>query len=367
MKKNLFVYLLSGLFLCVGLISCDDKEDNGGDNVILSPRSFYLLSRGNENQNNAGLGYYDAKAKEYIPDYFEQQNGEKLGELAEDMLIYGGKMYITLPGSNSLIVTDLNAKIEKFIKPAGDEPLKPKTLAAYKNNVFVTYYAGQAVAVLDTVTLSITQTIPVGRYPEQMAVSGNKLFVTNSGGLDWENDLGYDKTVSVINLSSLVKEEDIEVVENPTKITVNSQGDLFVISMGDYETIPNTLQKITEKDGKYVVTNVGNASLMQIVDNTLYALYSQMVWNEAKAELNIIVEYIKYNAITGNKESGSFLKNPDIPNPYSLDIDPQTGYYYINDFVWQVTNDLYIFDASGNKTGILETEAHDVAGVWFLP
>ncbi|MCD8041988.1 MAG: hypothetical protein LUH10_02895 [Tannerellaceae bacterium] len=366
MKKNLFVYLLSGLFLCVGLISCD-KDDSLDDDVVSSPRSFYVLTRGNWGKNNAALGYYDAKSKEYTADYFEKQNNDKLGDSAEDVLIHGSKMYITVYNSNSIIVTDLNAKLLKVIDPGKSEPMGPRRLIANGRNIFVTYQMGHTVAVLDTTTLSITGDIPVGRYPEQMAISGNKLFVTNSGGLDYNNDYGYGKTISVIDLSSFEEEEKIEVMINPTKIIANNQGDLFVISMGDYsEDKPNTLQRITKEGGKYKVESIGKATVMNLVENTLYTIYSQAFWDMETNQSTTIIEYVKYDATTG-KAQGNYLNNPDISNPYSLDIDPISGYFYINDYVYETTNDLFVFDANGNKKGRLETEGFDVTKVLFYP
>ena len=91
------------------------------------------------------------------------------------------------------------------------EPMRPRYLAADGGKVYMTYYYGHAVAVLDTASLEVERVIPVGRYPEQIVISNNRLYVANSGGLDYPN---YGTTVSVIDLYRLEVEKEIEVKKN---------------------------------------------------------------------------------------------------------------------------------------------------------
>ena len=56
---------------------------------------------------------------EVVPDYFLAQNGRGLGDTAQDMIVYGDKMYITVSGENTIEVTDLHAKSIKQIETDG--------------------------------------------------------------------------------------------------------------------------------------------------------------------------------------------------------------------------------------------------------
>ena len=96
------------------------------------------------------------------------------------------------------------------------------------------------VARLDTASLEIEQKVKVGRNPEQLVVANNKLYVANSGGLDYNTPVGYDKTVSVVDLVSFQETKKIEVVTNPVNLVTDNQGDVYLVSMGDYGAIPNT-------------------------------------------------------------------------------------------------------------------------------
>ncbi len=55
---------------------------------------------------------------------------------------------------------------------------------------------------IDTASLQIEATATAGRNPEGVCVVNNKLYVSNSGGLDFPN---YDNTVSVFDLNSFAE------------------------------------------------------------------------------------------------------------------------------------------------------------------
>lgn len=255
MKKRNFIYVSA---LCAlmsfSFTSCGDDEDpipeipEQPDHEKPEPEqpvvdesfmALYFLNSGKMGSNNASLYMYDVDKEEVVPDYFLAQNGRGLGDTAQDIVVYGDKMYITVSGENTIEVTDLHAKSIKQIKV--DQ--QPRYLAMDGGKVYISYFNGE-VARLDTASLEVDATVKVGRNPEQMAVANGKLFVANSGGMDYNTEVGYDKTVSVVDLASFTETTKVEVVLNPTRIVADEQGAVYVISMGDYMAVPNTLQKI---------------------------------------------------------------------------------------------------------------------------
>ena len=192
--------------------------------------------------NNAGLSCFNLNTLTMTVDTFMNVNEKGLGDTANDMIVYGSKMYIAVYGSSIIEVTDLSGKSIKQIKSSGDA-LLPRFFTANEGKVYVSLYDGY-VARLDTASLEIEQKVKVGRNPEQLVVANNKLYVANSGGLDYNTPVGYDKTVSVIDLASFQETKKIEVVTNPVNLVTDSQGDVYLVSMGDYGAIPNTFQRI---------------------------------------------------------------------------------------------------------------------------
>jgi YVTN family beta-propeller protein len=78
--------------------------------------------------------------------------------------------------------------------------------------VLVTNQQAGTVAVLDSGSLDLRATIPVGRYPEGIAVDGSVAYVAN-----WFSD-----SVSVIDLKSLTETARIPVAEGPRSLAVGS-------------------------------------------------------------------------------------------------------------------------------------------------
>jgi DNA-binding beta-propeller fold protein YncE len=323
-----------------------------------APRTLgvFILNRGAYEANNASLSYYNLSEKLMIPNLYKSVNGKGLGDSAEQILIYGSKMYITVTTSNLLLVLDGTGTELKRIEPAGNnkEPLRPRRLAAYNGKVYVSYYYGHTVAALDTASLDIGKTVSVGRYPEALAVAGGKLYVANSGGLDFPN---YGHTVSVIDPESFTVEKAIEVALNPTRLTADSQGDVYVISMGNYADVPNTLQRIDAATGK--VSSMGNGSIFSLVNDKLYVIHAQ--WGNPE------VSYKKYDALTETVESERFITgNTKFASISALGIDPIGGDIYIadaGDFV--STGTLYIFSPEGTLKATEDTKGPDPGDILF--
>lgn len=360
MNFKKYVTLFWAVTLCAGFFSCDDDVDGEGpqpaDTTITS--DFFILNRGNHEANDASISYYDVASGMLNDKFYENANGSGLGDSAEDMFVYGSKIYVSVTTSNRLAVMDMSGKLLKAVEPKneGGEPLRPRYLAADKGKIYMTYFYGHSVAVLDTASLEVEKVIPVGRYPEQIVVSNNKLYVANSGGNDYPN---YGKTVSVINLSSLEVEKEIEVAINPCRLEANENGDIYVISMGNYEDVPNTLQCIDGKTG--TVKTLGNGSRMDLRDGYLYVLYAQYGKDE-------LVQVSKYDASTGELVNENLV--PDINKVStlsSINVDT-SGNIYITDAPYTETGSVYIFNKDGkNVAGSpVDSKGYGPNTVWVM-
>src|SRR5690606_30307313 len=123
----------------------------------------------------------------------------------------------------------------------GMQSKEPRRLVAHGGKIYVTSF-DDTVTRIDTATLTIDGSLQVGMDPEGIIAVGNKLYVANSGGLNWEN--GYDKTVSVINIASFTEEQKIEVGTNPGIVQADSQGDVYLSVTGNYFDEPGAFKMI---------------------------------------------------------------------------------------------------------------------------
>ena len=100
MKTNILILVLG---LSAALYSCDNSSKEEISDV---KTGTYILNNGNYASNDASLALYNPDSKAISTNVFENANGKKLGDLAQDMLIYGGKMYIAVYNSKVIFVTD---------------------------------------------------------------------------------------------------------------------------------------------------------------------------------------------------------------------------------------------------------------------
>lgn len=295
---------------------------------------LYFLNSGKFGNNNSSLYMYDVDKDEVVDNYFEAQNGRKLGDSAQDMIVYGNKMYIAVYGESTIEVTDLEAKSIKQIKTEG----QPRALVSDGGKVYASYYNGN-LARLDTASLEVEATIKIGRNPEQIAIANNKLYVANSGGMDYNTPVGYDKTVSVVDIPSFKETKKIDVVLNPTCVQADEQGNVYVVSMGNYADVPNTLQVIDSKtDEAKVLEACPNATEMSYTDGTLYTYYSQY-----DANWNTTITYTAYNTTTG--KANEWKKDTEIKKPYKL--CTAGGNVYISESDYTNNGDFYGFETTG--------------------
>lgn len=362
MKFNkLFLSITACCMAASVFVSCneDDEPILPEDKVT---NGCYVLNEGNFQTNSANLAIYNPNTKERTYNVFESANGRKLGDTAQDMLIYGSKKYIAVYGSQKIEVIDNQDKsIITINKGLDDKALQPRSFTAYQGKVYVTLFDGY-VACIDTTSLAIQKEVKVGRNPEGIVVANNKLYVANSGGMDYNKPIGYDKTVSVIDPVSFKVINTIEVIINPNQLVVDSENNVYLISMGNYDDILNTLQCIDSKTDKVKVIDKFNATTMAICNNTLYAIYGQ--YEAPKAE------FIKYNTSKEEIISHNFITDgTQMGSPantfYKIKVDTYTETVYIISATSKENADIYVFNSAGKLSDKFDAGGLSTAGVYF--
>jgi YVTN family beta-propeller protein len=335
MKQIKLNYLLTALAFITILASCHkDKNVLKSGPPTATRAGLYVLNQGGFGSNNSTLTYYDYTTKTLTADIFSAVNGKKLGDVGNDVGIYGSKMYIIVNNSNKIDI--VNAKTGKLIKQ--DSLHQCRSIAFYKGNAFITSYDNE-VAVMDTASLIINQYIQVGRNPEQLLVANNKLYVANSGGLDFGHP---DTTVSVVDLTTLKETKRIPVTANPVSLTADSYGHVYVLSLGDFASIPGGMTIIN--DNTDVVLSKPTVSLGFNIPIVALGDYVYYVTADGKIAV--------YNAKTQTAAQANFIADGTaIATPYTLAADPLSGEIFVGDAKDYASNGtLFAFD----KTGKLE-------------
>ncbi|MBS1532873.1 MAG: YncE family protein [Bacteroidetes bacterium] len=297
---------------------------------------FYVLNQGLFNDNNSTLSFYSYANKTVTADIFNSANDRGLGDTGNDIEVYGSKMYIVVNISSTIEVVDpKTAKSIRQIKLFnGTTAREPRDIAFYKGNAYVSSYDG-TVAVIDTATLGVKSYISVGRNPEQLAVANGKLYVANSGGLDYPN---YDTTVSVIDLGSGTVIKTITVTVNPQNVGTDNNGNVYVLSAGNYSTVGSTLTVIDDNTDVVKSQTDFDGSGMVIQGTTAYFITST---NTIKV----------FDLKTMTTTTNSFISDGTaITTPYALAVDGSTGEVFVTDAKdYTSAGSIYAFDKNGKK------------------
>lgn len=366
MKK---LYVLSTLLFILYSCQADDPaiEDDIQNPIeeeteepSSSVKGFYLLNEGNMSMNKASLDFMDYETGEYKRNIFSQANPELvggLGDVGNDLGIYGSKLYVVVNGSNKIEV--LNANTGKHIKKIDMD--NGRYITFYNGKAYVSSYTGSIadpttpngiVAEIDTTSLEITRRVEVGRQPEELVAYNDKIYVANSGGYSPPD---YESTISVIDINNFLETNRIEVAVNLHRLKIDSKGDLYVTSRGDYYEIPSRLFVVdTEKEEVKKIFDVGVSNL--IIHNDIAYMYS--------TEFSYITgDYtISYSMLDTQTER--FLERTFIAEnhralikmPYGIAVHPTTDEVFITDAKDHVTpGNLYCFAPDGELKWSVQT------------
>lgn len=321
---NLNKLLLASLSaLC--FTACSDDDEN---NLIIDDPTTYqgifVLNQGNFYNNIIGsITNIDSEKGMAYQDVFMAANDRTIGDSPQAGIIYGSKMYVGVHISGTLEIMDKNTLKSEKTLTLTEREAGPRSLVAKDGKVYISLYDGY-VARLDTLTMTIDSKIKVGPNPEEMAILGDYLYVTNSDGMNPNGST--DFSVSKINLSSFTEECKIPVIMNPTKIATNGE-EVFVISMGNYtKDNPSTLQILNVNYDPTDKTSKGSlplfeASMMAVRGNTIYCIKAPIFGSGGN------YEYYTYDIANETKTA---VTPQNISDPQAIGVNPETGHIYVS-------------------------------------
>lgn len=327
------------------LLSCRGAEeivpstgaDTGGAEQLASVRGFYVLNEGNMGSNKCTLDWFDYSTGIYHKNIYAERNPgvvQELGDVGNDIGVYGSKLYAVINCSHFVEVMDTRTAHHRTQIAIPN----CRYLAFGGRYVYVTSYAGPVqvdpnarlgyVARVDTATLQVVDTCTVGYQPEQMALYGGKLYVANSGGYRVPN---YDRTVSVIDVETFRVIKTINVAPNLQCMAVDAhRGLVYVSSRGDYADINSAIYVIDAHSDEVVKEIPLPCSAMTLQGDSLYVISRRMSWDDDEKP----VSYILYDLGLEKVVTESFITDgtdADITMPYGIAVNPENGDILVTD------------------------------------
>lgn len=337
---------LAAIALCC--ISCLKTTDPTPTPVTYIS-GIYVLNNGNWGSNDSNLATYNYNTKTVTPDIFEAVNDQKLGDLGQDMLVYGNKVYIAVSGSGVIFVTDLEGKILGEVKAGAEGNYQPRALTSYNGFVFASYYEGY-VAKIDTVNFNVTLSDKIGNNPEGVAIANKKLYVAISNGLNYPD---FDSTVVVMDPLSLGVRKRVTVGLNPGKL-VSCCDNIYCLCNGNYSDVLHSMSIIFAADEESedgVITSKYVINPQQIAtDGTRYL--AAVVYSGSDYRIML------YDCYIGITYKDSFITDGTKIKNYvtSLDIDPINRSIFVGTSDYINNGDMYVFTAYGLLFDKFDTE-----------
>ena len=350
MKHLRFLLLL--VLPAMLLTACSDEDENTDGGSTMPPTQndgnenetavqCYVINQGNNTYNISGSLDFISASGEYRSGVFKGTNGVSLGDGPQRGIAYGTKVYIPMNGSNCVWVIDkTSCRTLKQI-----ETKSPEAVCAAEGYVFVSNNEGY-VSRIDTAALNIDRHIAVGPNPMGMAATGGKVYVAISDGYNNQNNYADGKRLAVVGAKDGLHETDIACGLNPTQVAADTEGNLFVLCMGNYADVPSTVQKISADTRE--LSTVAPASLMALRGTTLYLINGQTDWATGSFSMTTTT----YNTLTAQPlQTALFSESENPAYPTAIDIHPATGDIFIcsdpSAMGYSQPGNVYRYDATG--------------------
>lgn len=357
-----YIYILLAV-LAVALSGCRNED------IVFIPEEvpttqpeytdvdgFYLLCEGNINSNKASLDWFDARTGKYNRNIFPKANPyevKEMGDVGNDLGIYGSKLYVVVNISNKVLVLD-----KRTAKKLGQIDIPNcRFVKFYKGYAYITSYAGPVqmdpdykqkgyVAKIDTATMKEVDRCIVGFQPDQLDIVNGKIYVANSGGYLMPN---YENTLSVIDVATFKEERRIPIAINLGLCKADRHGVLWVVSRGDYYEVPSRLYAYDTRKDRIVKTFDVPVSSFWLDGDLLYVVSTQWSYITMSNEVTYaVIDVNKMEVLTRNFITDGTEKQIKIP--YGIAVNPATKDIYVTDAKDYITpGRLYCFGQDGKK------------------
>jgi DNA-binding beta-propeller fold protein YncE len=285
--------------------------------------ALMFINEGNYTYGNASVSYYNTLNESFYEDIYQNQNNRPLGDVAQSMVGIGGYGYIAVNNSNKIEVVDLldfknMATITGLTSPRYILPLD-------NGRAYVSDLYGDKLSIINTNNNTITGTIALPGWTEQMVLANGLAFVAN-----------YDSMrVEVIDPTNDAKVSHINVNGHPMEMVLDAQGQVWVLGQKD-GTDAAALTRI----------NPTNSTVEQTLNFPLTESPSHLIVSPDGESLY----YLNTGGIYKLASNATTLPSAPIiakgtRNYYAIGISPKNTLLYASDALdFNQRSDVYTFD-----------------------
>ena len=332
------------------------------------PIGMYLLNEGNMGSNKATIDYLDFCNGTYIRNIYGERNPnviKELGDVGNDIQVYGNRLYAVINCSHKVEVMDLRTccRIGQIDIP------NCRYIRFHQDKAYISSYVGPvsidpnaqfgAIFEVDTATLRITRQVTVGYQPEEFEIIGNYLYVANSGGYRAPD---YDSTLSVVDLTDFRQVKKIPVCVNPHRVRKDPYNRLWITSRGDHKDVQPQLVCFQPLHPTPYTLHHISPSEMVIFGDSMY-FYGSYWSDETMSNQTTYGAFNIQSQIPNNQYPISNIQSfitdgteQNIKIPYGIQVNPYNGDIYITDAKNYVSSgQLHCYSREGKRKWSVRT------------
>lgn len=344
---NRFRFLLPCVLLLTLMLTACEYDDVVENRPAAELLNAWLLNEGLWNGNNAELSHFNTDNGLIENDVFARSNERRLGDTGQDILLYGGKLYVSVFASGTIEV--VNPATGVSIRQIGMGDRQPRYMAAHGGKIYVSCYTSHSVVRIDTATFEIEATCRLsGLRPEGMCVVGNSLYVCNSFDQRGNGSIVYDSTLSIVDLTSFEETERLSIGLNPNHIDSISPTRLAVCCWGDYEGTPSDI--VVFDVGTHQRVSTGIAATGIAVGSGFFVAFYQSYTGSSQTSFCAIDAATLTATPIFEHHASRFV------SPYGIAVNPANGDILVTDSQnYRANGDIYCFALDGTLRWKAET------------
>jgi DNA-binding beta-propeller fold protein YncE len=299
----------------------------------------YIINEGNFMFGNASLSFLELDHKRNYQNIFSSRNKVPLGDVAQSMKIYNGKIWMVINNSGKIYVADENTLEFRGSITGLNSPRYIEFISDHK--AYVSDLYSESIHIIHPKTFEKIGEIDLrggnkNRSAEQMIQKGDTVFTHC-----WNNG----NEILLINSQSDELMGALEVGGQPQSIALDAHNKLWVLCDGGYDGHPYFWEKpeliridtrTLEIEKKFFFDINTSPSELHIQNDTLYFI------NQNIYRMSVLDAQLPQQA---------FIKSPyadDYGGFYSLGIHPQTSEMYVADAIDHQQNGIiYQYNSKG--------------------
>lgn len=315
-----FPFMATACAVLLLITACEKEKEDPAPAVPSQLNGVFIINEGAFGQANASVSFASSDSTYYTQDLYSAANGFPAGDILQSMSIHNGKAYLCVNNSQKVeVVSMTNFKRTATISGINS----PRFMVARQTTGYISDWATNKVFKINLQSNTINGSVACGSGPEEMLISGDRLFVCNGGGF------GDDSSITVIDLNSFTVSSTIYPGVNPSSIRADKDGNIWVLCKGtlgsDFTPTPD------DAGGKIVRINPSSSSITQsfVLNWDQHPL--RLTTNAAKDRLYFLQGNSTY---TGSVYTMSITDNVPPTTPlinrefYSLGIHPADNTIY---------------------------------------